>query len=85
MVIASGGYPGSYTKGYEIEGLKSIKDGIVFHAGTKYEDSKIITNGGRVLVCAALGQLIEEAREMPINQWKKLILKGATIEKISLR
>lgn len=76
VVIASGGYPGSYTKGYEIEGLKSIKDGIVFHAGTKYEDSKIITNGGRVLVCAALGQLIEEARENAYKSVEKINFEG---------
>lgn len=76
VVIASGGYPGSYTKGYEIEGLKSIKDGIVFHAGTKYEDGKIITNGGRVLVCAALGQLIEEARENAYKSVEKINFEG---------
>lgn len=55
VVIASGGYPDKYEKGYPIEGLDTVKDAIVFHAGTKYEKGKFITNGGRVLGVTALG------------------------------
>jgi len=64
VVLSSGGYPGEYQKGKEIFGLdeaKKINDVIVFHAGTKREDSKIVTNGGRVLGVTALGEDIQQA------------------------
>ena len=50
VVVASKGYPDSYEKGFQISGLESIsKDIIIYHAGTKEVDGKIVTNGGRVL------------------------------------
>ena len=50
VVVASGGYPDSYAKGYEILGLDQVpSDIIVYQAGTKEENGKILTNGGRVL------------------------------------
>lgn len=65
VVLASGGYPGSYEKGKEIRGLKeaSRAGAIVFHAGTKLEDGKIVTSGGRVLNIVGLGSDIREAIE----------------------
>jgi len=66
VIMASGGYPESYTKGYEITGLESVKkqkDIILFHAGTKKENEKFYTNGGRVLGVTAVGENIEAARE----------------------
>jgi phosphoribosylamine--glycine ligase len=57
VVMASGGYPGSYEKGYEISGLSDVPSDItVFHAGTTLKDGKFYTNGGRILdvtACAA--------------------------------
>ena len=64
VVIASGGYPGSYPKGLEISGLdeNGQAQGVtVYHAGTKLEDGKFLTNGGRVLGVTALGETLEEA------------------------
>jgi phosphoribosylamine--glycine ligase len=64
VVLASGGYPGKYEKGKEIEGLKKAnkeKDIFVYHAGTKKEDNKYYTNGGRVLGVTALGEDINKA------------------------
>ena len=51
VVTVSGGYPGKYDKGFEIKGLNEINDPNinVIHAGTKYENGKVLTNGGRVL------------------------------------
>jgi phosphoribosylamine--glycine ligase len=49
VVLASGGYPGSFKKGFEINGLENIRDAMVFHAGTKLENGKFLTSGGRVL------------------------------------
>ena len=65
VVLASGGYPVSYEKGYEITGLnEAAEDGaIVFHAGTSEKDGKIVNTGGRVLGVTARGVNIKEAIE----------------------
>ena len=63
LVLASGGYPGSYPKGLEIKNLDKLDDDIiVFHAGTKIVDNKLVTNGGRVLNICAKGNKLQEAR-----------------------
>ncbi len=62
IVLASGGYPGGYTKGYEITGYKDI-DSLVFHAGTSQVDGAIVTSGGRVMGITALGEDLDEAIE----------------------
>ncbi len=64
VVMASGGYPVSYKKGYEIGGIKEAEDLgdiVVFHAGTKADNGKIVTNGGRVLGVTAIGQNLDSA------------------------
>ena len=66
VVLASDGYPEKYDKGFEITGLDAFKnnDGYyVFHAGTKFEGGKIVTNGGRVLGVTAKGSDLKEARK----------------------
>ena len=65
VVLASRGYPIKYEKGFEIRGLENFKgkDGYyVFHAGSRFSDGKIVTNGGRVLGVTALGKDLKEAR-----------------------
>lgn len=62
IVAVSGGYPEDFQKGFEIKGLEaSTADGIVFHAGTKAADGKIVTSGGRVLCATALAESLQEA------------------------
>ena len=62
LVLASGGYPVSYKKGYPITGLDQVQDAVVFHAGTKAaEDGSIVTNGGRVLGVTATAATLEQA------------------------
>ena len=66
VVLASDGYPVKYEKGFAIEGLDQFqdKDGYYcFHAGTKFADGKIVTNGGRVLGITAKGKDLKEARK----------------------
>jgi phosphoribosylamine--glycine ligase len=64
VVMASGGYPGNYKQGYAITGLEKMdKETLVFHAGTKMNEGKICTAGGRVLTVVATGRTIEEARD----------------------
>ncbi len=65
VVLASDGYPDHYEKGFEIRGLESFEgcdERFVFHAGSKFEDGKIVTNGGRVLGVIALGENLKNAR-----------------------
>lgn len=65
VVLASDGYPEKYDKGFEIKGLDTFKDKdgyYVFHAGTKFDDDKIVTNGGRVLGVVAKGENLKAAR-----------------------
>ncbi len=62
VVLASEGYPESYPKNEEITGLDSIpEESFVFHAGTKNQDGKVLTNGGRVLGVTALGDTLKSA------------------------
>jgi phosphoribosylamine---glycine ligase len=61
VMLVSGGYPGNFEKGKVISGLDLISDSIVFHAGTKAEGGKVLTNGGRVLAVSAWGKTLEEA------------------------
>ena len=65
VVMAAGGYPGSYRKGDPIEGLPAadIADVKVFHAGTTRRDGQVVTNGGRVLCVCALGDTVRDAQD----------------------
>lgn len=66
VVLASDGYPEKYEKGFEIKGLAEFKDRdgyYVFHAGTKFDGDKIVTNGGRVLGVVAKGDDLKAARQ----------------------
>ena len=62
IVLASKGYPGDYAKGVEIKGLDQVES-TVFHMGTKADEGRILTNGGRVLFVVGKGATLDEARE----------------------
>jgi phosphoribosylamine--glycine ligase len=75
VVIASGGYPGKYQKGKVIDGLKSLeemKNIIAFHAGTKFQDGKVVTSGGRVLGITAWADTIFKAKEKAYEGVEKI-------------
>ena len=82
VIIASEGYPGSYESSKEITGaetaeLDSDGDVIVFHAGTKREDNKLLTSGGRVLCVSALGETFQDARDAAYEAAEKITFDGA--------
>ncbi len=84
VIMASGGYPESYTKGYEITGIQSIEnqeDTILFHAGTKKESEKFYTNGGRVLGVTAVAEDIETARKKAYKTVSTISFKNAHYRK----
>ncbi len=72
VFLVSGGYPEQYEKNKEIFGLDSVIDSLVFHAGAKYEDGKVKTNGGRVIAITSIGNSVEEALEKSYNSIKKI-------------
>ncbi len=80
VVMASGGYPASYKKGIPITGLKAanaMDDVVVFHAGTREEDGKILTNGGRVLGVTAVADDIPSAQQKAYDAVDKIHFDGA--------
>ncbi|MGE0090324.1 MAG: phosphoribosylamine--glycine ligase [Bacteroidales bacterium] len=63
IMLVSGGYPGDYKTGVKILNLEKVSDSFIFHAGTKTENSNIITSGGRVLAITSYGNTIFDALE----------------------
>lgn len=61
IMLVSGGYPEAYEKGKEILGIDKIENSIVFHAGAKLQDEKVITSGGRVMAITSYGETHQEA------------------------
>ena len=77
LVLASGGYPGSYEKGKVITGLDNVNSDItVFHAGTSLKDGSVVTSGGRVLNICALGNSLEEALEKVYKASEEIDFEG---------
>jgi len=77
VVLAAGGYPESYQKGNQISGLDDLSDAAkVFHAGTKMEAEKVVTNGGRVLCAVALGDTVAEAQQKAYQLVNKVNFKN---------
>ena len=84
VVCASKGYPDEYEKNIEISGLEEagkMKDVIVFHAGTKNENGKIFTDGGRVLGVTSLGKDIKSAKINAYKAIEKIKFKGMQYRK----
>jgi phosphoribosylamine---glycine ligase len=81
VVAVSGGYPGNFAKGYEIEGLNQpAGNSLVFHAGTAFENGRIVTNGGRVLTVTSFGSSVGEAAD-----YSRHILEGIHFTKMYFR
>ena len=72
VMAVSGGYPETYEKLKSIEGIESVEDSIVFHAGTKKVDDKIVTNGGRVLAISSFGANKKEALDKSYASLNKI-------------
>lgn len=86
VVLASGGYPGNYTKGQPISGFDAVdQEVIVFHAGTKTmidgTQTQIVTDGGRVLGITALGDTHEEARNKAYSNIERIHFQGMQYRK----
>jgi len=76
VMTVAGGYPEAYDKGDEITGIETVKDSIVFQAGTTLKDGKIVTNGGRVLAVTSFGNNFKEALAISYKNVAKVNFKG---------
>lgn len=82
VVMAPGGYPGSYKTGFPISGLDKLdKDVNVFHAGTRLDNGKVVTSGGRALTVSATGKTLAEAREKVYANIARIKFEGAHYRK----
>ena len=75
VILASGGYPQKYHKGYEIDGLGDygqVEGVTIYHAGTAWKDGKYYTNGGRVLGVSAVGDTLEQALQLSYDKIKEI-------------
>jgi phosphoribosylamine--glycine ligase len=72
IVVVSGGYPEHFEKGKIISGIENVSESIVFHAGTKTDNAKIVSNGGRVLAVTSYGDTFQEAIKKSYQSIEKL-------------
>ncbi len=72
VMLVSGGYPQAYKKGYPITGLDQVDGSIVFHAGTAFRDSNVVTNGGRVIAVSSYGRNKAEALQKSFTEVQKI-------------
>ena len=81
IMMVSGGYPGVFAKGYKIEGLADVEGSMVFHAGTQYQNSEVVTSGGRVLAVTTLAPNYSHAREASYRNIDRILFKDAYYRK----
>ena len=82
-MMVSGGYPGSYGKGFPISGIEDVEGSIVFHAGTAFApplegtgEAQLVTNGGRVIAVSSYGRDKEEALRKSFTEAGKIQFQG---------
>lgn len=76
VMLVSGGYPGSYKKGYAVTGLGDVEGSVVFHAGTALSGGTVVTNGGRVIAVSSYGSDKAEALAQSFSQAEKIHFEG---------
>ncbi|MBN8695255.1 MAG: phosphoribosylamine--glycine ligase [Bacteroidetes bacterium] len=76
VVLVAGGYPEEYRKGDLMTGFEQVKDSIAFHAGTKKEGEKIVTNGGRVMAITSYGETMKEALQKSFANAEQIKYEG---------
>ena len=81
VMLVSGGYPEAYEKGKTITGVSEITESIPFHAGTKLQDGKVVTSGGRVIAISSYGSDFKEALKKSYNSISKVSFEGMNYRK----
>ena len=81
VMLVSGGYPEAYEKGKELFGIENVEGSLVFHAGTKLQEGKVVTNGGRVMAITSFGNDFKEALNTSYNNVSKINFEGMNYRK----
>ena len=81
VMLVSGGYPGSYEKGFPITGIDEVEGSIVFHAGTAVADGRVVTSGGRVIAVSSYGGTKAEALAKSMQEAHKITFTGKNYRK----
>lgn len=76
VMLVAGGYPEEYRKGDVMTGFENVKDSIAFHAGTKQEGDKVVTNGGRVIAITSFGDTMKEALQKSFANAEQIKYEG---------
>lgn len=76
VMMVSGGYPGSYEKGFPITGINEVEGSIVFHAGTDVKNGQVVTSGGRVIAVSSYGESKAEALAKSMQEAQKIQFEG---------
>ncbi len=76
VMMVSGGYPGSYEKGFPITGINEVDGSIVFHAGTAMANGQVVTSGGRVIAVSSYGDTKAEALAKSMQEARKIEFTG---------
>jgi phosphoribosylamine--glycine ligase len=72
VVMVSGGYPGNFVKDKVVHGIEKVEDSIVFHSGTKWDGSRLLTSGGRVFAVTSYGNSIDDALKKSYQSIEKI-------------
>jgi phosphoribosylamine--glycine ligase len=81
VMMVSGGYPDNYGKGFEITGTEKVTESIIFHAGTKRADDRLVSSGGRVLAVTSSGETMMRALEKSYRSISQIHFEGARYRK----
>ena len=76
VMLVSGGYPGSYPKGFVMTGMENVQESVLFHAGTALKDGQVVTNGGRVIAVSSYGSTKAEALEKSFRGAQQIEFQG---------